>query len=83
VGTQTPIRSPDTDEALRFSFALMARRPEPMALNTGPSAFVVGILDAFLDGTKTHRAEKTFTWHSDHVQHFVAGFSRRSPRCSS
>jgi integrase len=76
IGTKQHRLSKDRDEAYRLYHELMCRPPEQPAVKTGPSAFVVEILDAFLDWTKAHQAEKTYTWHRDNIQNFVAAIPK-------
>lgn len=72
-GTRQIRLDADKDRAWRLWHEFMAKPPEARAAapKTGPAATVIEILDAFLEWTKTHQAEKTYTWHRDHIQNFV------------
>jgi integrase len=76
IGKKQHRLDPDEETAKRLYHELMSRPPDMPVVKAGPSAFVVEILDAFLDWTKKRHAEKTYTWHRDHVQTFVAGIPK-------
>src|SRR5215208_5288559 len=55
---------PDKDAAFRRYHELLSR-PAPVE-----SAFVVGVIDGFLDWCQRHRSPRTYEWYRDHLQSF-------------
>ena len=77
IGKKQHRLDPDEAEAYRLYHELMAKPPEErVASLPSASGLVIPILDAFLDWTETHQAEKTYRWHRDHIQNFVKGIPR-------
>jgi integrase len=76
IGKKQVKLSADRDEAFRLYHQLMSKPPETRVATTHPSTYVVELLDAFLEWSKIHRAEKTYTWYRDNIQVFVAAIPK-------
>ena len=77
VGTRTIRLSPDKDEAWRLWHEIMARPPEQRRLlPAGPDAYVVEILDAFLEWCQKHKARATYAWYLENIGNSPPPFLR-------
>lgn len=77
IGKKQVRLDPDREEAYRRYHEIMARKPEePLEEKPASGQLVIQVLDTFLDWVKANKAEKTYTWHKNHIQAFCDDIPR-------